>query len=182
MRATVPGLVNPYPLATALPAVYQGESFTERFLSACDDVLAPVLSTLDNVDAYLDPALCPPDFLPWLAGWVGLELDENWTLDQQRRLVATTVQMLQWRGTRRGLVELIQRFLGIDADQIEVTDSGGVSWSVAPGSADTDPTPPTLRVRIRVAAPDEVDGRRLEHLVAASTPAHVAHEVEVVAS
>ncbi|MBW3578951.1 MAG: phage tail protein [Actinobacteria bacterium] len=182
MRGTVEGLINPHPLATALPAVYQGEGFTERFLSAFDDALAPVMSTLENLDAYLDPSLCPPDFLPWLAGWVGLELDENWTLAQQRRLVATTVELLQWRGTRRGLVELIQRFLGIGEDHIEVTDSGGVTWSVAPGSAPPVSTPPTLKVRVRVASPDEVDDRRLEHLVAASTPAHVTYEVEVVAS
>jgi phage tail-like protein len=91
-----------------MPAPFQGDSFTERFLSAFDDIIAPVLTTLDTIDAYLDPWLTPPDFLPWLAGWVGAELDENWSEQQQRRLVATAVDLLQWRGTRRGTVELIR--------------------------------------------------------------------------
>lgn len=182
MRGMVPGLVNPYPLAFSMPAAFQGDSFTERFLSAFDDIIAPVLTTLDTIDAYLDPSLTPPDFLPWLAGWVGAELDENWSEEQQRRLVATTVDLLQWRGTPRGTVDLIRHFLGVDVDRVEVVESGGVSWSVTPGSAPPGTSPATLTVRVHVTDPDTVDVGRLERLVAASEPAHVLSRVEVVAS
>lgn len=180
MRGMINGLANPYPLVTSLPSAYQEDLFTDRFLSVFDDVLAPVLATLDNIEAYLDPWLCPPDFLPWMASWVGVEIDENWSEEQQRRLVATAVDLLQWGGTRRGTVDLIRAFLGIEADRIDVEDSGGVAWSVTPGAALPGTSPPTVTVRVRADAEGDVDERRLERLVRMSEPAHVATTVEVV--
>lgn len=179
MRGAVPGLVNPHPLATSLPSLYQGESFTERFLSVFDDALAPLFATLDSMDAYLDPRLTPPDFLPWLAGWVGIELDGNWSEAQQRRLLARAVALLQWRGTRRGLVELICHYLDVDEEAVEVEDSGGISWSVTPGAAPPGAAVPTVRVQVGAGTDMEVDVGRLERLVRAAVPAHVAPLVEV---
>ncbi|WP_052668088.1 phage tail protein [Nitriliruptor alkaliphilus] len=181
MRGMVPDLVNPYPLALSMPAPYQGDSFTERFLSVFDDLIAPVLATLDSIDAYLDPWLTPPDFLPWLATWVGAELDENWSEEQQRRLVATAVGLLQWRGTKRGTVDLINHFLGADVERIELEDSGGVAWSPTPRTAPPGTPRATLTVRVHVPDPEAVDVARLERLVVASEPAHVASRVEIVA-
>ncbi len=178
MRGLVDDLPNPNPLVTALPAPFQGQPFTERFLSAFDDAVAPILLTLDTMDAYLDPALTPPDFLPWLAGWVGLELDENWSLHQQRRMVGQAVELLRWRGTRRGTSSLIEDYLGISADRIEIEDTGGVAWSPTPDADPPGSAPPSVRVRVRVGE-DEIDVRRLERLVAAAIPAHVAWEIEV---
>jgi phage tail-like protein len=180
MRGMIPGLVNPYPLVAAMPAAYQESLFTEGFLSVFDEIYAPVLTTLDNIDSYLDPLLCPVDFLPWLASWLGVELDENWSEEQQRRLLATAVELLQWRGTRRGTIELIRNFLDIEPDRIEVEDSGGVAWSVTPGGAMPGSPRPTLTVRVQ-ATEDEIDRKRLERLVAESEPAHVFSTVEIVA-
>ena len=42
-----------------------------------DQVLAPVFSTLDGLEAYVDPGTAPSDFLDWLASWVGIELDQH---------------------------------------------------------------------------------------------------------
>jgi phage tail-like protein len=182
MRGLVPGLVNPYPLATHLPAAYQGDAFTEQFLSVFDDVLAPVLTTLDTIDAYLTPAVTPPDFLPWLASWVGVELDQNWSEEQQRRLVSEAVSLLQWRGTRRGAIDLIRSYLAVADNQVDVDDTGGVAWSATPGGAIPGTTPPRVVVRVRTDDPEAIDPTRLERLVAATVPAHVAHEVEVVAT
>jgi phage tail-like protein len=182
MRGLIPGLVSPHPLGLSLPALYQEDEFTQRFMAALDDVLAPVPMTIDNFSAYLDPLITPVDFLPWLAGWVGLELDENWSEEQQRRLVAEAAVLYQWRGTRRGLVELIHHYLGVEEAAIEVTDSGGAVWSVAPGTPPPGSAQPALVVRVRVADPGSIDRARLERLVATAKPAHVAHEVEVVAA
>lgn len=129
MRAAVPGLLNPHPLAHGLPGVFQDDTFTSRFVSSFDEMLAPVVATLDNIAAYLDPELCPEDFLPWLAGWVALELDDNWSVEQQRRLIGTAVELARWHGTRRGVVELVSRYVGMPLDTVEIVDSGGVTWS-----------------------------------------------------
>lgn len=179
MRGMVDGLPNPHQLISGLPAVYRDDEFTSRFVSAFDEVLAPVLSTLDNLDAYLDPDLCPPDFLPWLAGWVELELDGNWSLAQQRRLVATAVELARWHGTRRGVVELVCRYTGVEPDAVEVVDSGGVTWSLTPGRAAPESGEPRVTVRVRVPDPGGVDAARLERLVRRAVPAHVACTVDV---
>lgn len=180
MRGTNASFTNPWPLAAQLPAPYQGDEFTEHFLSALDDGLAPILATLDSLDAYFDPALAPPDFLAWLATWVGIDLNENWSDAQQRRLLATAVDALQWQGTATGLALLLHRFLGVDPDDVIVEDTGGVAWSVTPQGSLPGAHPPAVQVRIAVPEDDELDVARLRRLVGATVPAHVAHEVEVV--
>ena len=65
-RGLVRMLISPHPLADALPALFQEDGFTQRFMSAFDAALAPVFATLDNLPTYFDPWLTPPDFLEWL--------------------------------------------------------------------------------------------------------------------
>lgn len=179
MRGLIPGLENPTPMRLAMPALFQEDGFTNRFVSAFDDALAPVLTTLDCIDAYLDPALTPPDFLPWLAAWVGIELDENWSEAQQRRLIGSAVALASWRGTRRGLVGLLSAYAGVPEDAIEVEDSGGVAHAQSANSPVPGSSTPTLVVRIR-ATDDGIDVTRVERLVALAKPAHLPHDVEVV--
>jgi phage tail-like protein len=189
-RGTVPGLRSPHRLVEALPALYRQDefdastgtvrpNFAQRFTSAFDELLAPVFSSLDNFDAYLDPRLAPPDFLSWLAGWVGVELDENWPLERCRALVLDAVALYRRRGTARGLAETVAVFTGVEP---EIVDNGGVAWSTEPevpfpGSAD-----PHVTVRVRVPEPEKVDRVRLEALVAAAKPAHLVAEIEVEAA
>jgi phage tail-like protein len=177
MRRALSGLENPHPLGWALPGVFQEDAFLQQFTAGLDEVLAPVLCTLDNLGAYFDPALAPPDFVGWLAAWVGLALDEHWPPEQQRSLVAEASELHRWRGTVRGLAAHMSLFSGLEA---EVTDSGATGWSETP----TAPLPGTgerhVTVRIRAADPDAVDRDRLERIVAEAKPAHVSHEIEVV--
>src|SRR4030088_409600 len=94
---------TPHPLASYLPAIYHEDGLYLRFVSAFDTALAPVFARLDNLDAYLDPRLTPPDFLEWLAGWVGFALDERWPLEKRRAFVLHAVDLYRRRGTVRGL-------------------------------------------------------------------------------
>ena len=100
MRGTVGGLLSPHPLGAGLPAVYQDEDpFVMRMTRAFDELLAPVIATLDNLSAYFDPALAPEDFVDWLAEWVGMELDDNWPVELRRAVVASATDLLGRRGT-----------------------------------------------------------------------------------
>lgn len=176
MRGHVPGVVNPAPMGLALPAVFHEDDLAQRFTAALDEVVAPVLATIDNLEAYLDPHLAPADFVAWLAGWVGLVLDENWPLERRRALVGRAMDLYRWRGTLRGVRQHVELYTG---SVPEVEDSGGAAWSAVPGGAPPGAAPPALRVRVRVPDPARVDRARLDRLVAAAKPAHVAHEVEV---
>lgn len=175
------------PLLAQLPAVYQEEEFVHRFVAAFDDALAPVLLTLDTLQDYIDPRLCPPDFLAWVAEWLGIAVDEAWPVDQRREIVMGAAVMHRRRGTLPGVADAVRLSLGLgaatsaDDDVVQVSDTGGTTWSAAPGS----PMPGTalaeLTVRVTVPDPDVLDRRRLDRVVAAVKPAHVPHTVVVVA-
>jgi phage tail-like protein len=187
-RRLIEGLASPHPVGAALPALYRQEEagFTQRFVSSFDDALAPVFCTLDNFGAYLDPALAPADFLGWLGGWLGLVLDETWTREQRRRLLERAGELFSWRGTVRGLSELIELTTGATP---EIVESGGVAWSADPDQPPPGQAEPLLIVRVHATAPvgaapegraEGVDLRRLEALVAVARPAHVPFSVEVI--
>jgi phage tail-like protein len=187
VRGTVPGLLSPHPLGASLPGLYQeaeidgrtGEvraNLTQRFTGAFDELLAPVFSCLDNFEAYLDPTLTPPDFLEWLAGWLGVDLDETSPPERRRDLVRRAVELYRWRGTARGVAKAVEIFTGVEP---EVVDNGGVAWSTKaesplPGSPD-----PRVVVRIPAGDASAVGRARLEALVAAVKPAHVVAEIEL---
>lgn len=176
-RRALPGLGTPYPLGTLMPAIFQDDAATMRWTAGLDDVLAPVISTLDCLGAYVDPMLAPDDFVGWLADWVGTVLDENWPLAHQRAAVARSVALYRQSGTVAGLRALVELVTGGVAD---IIDSGGVVWSQVPN------TPPPGRdeasVRVRVIAPPDrpLEVKAVDDLVAAVKPAHVAHLVEVI--
>jgi phage tail-like protein len=155
-----------------------GGSFASRFSEALDDVLAPVFAALDNLPAYFDPQLAPPDFLDWLGSWVGLALDERWSLDRRRRLVASAVSLYALRGTARGLARHVEIFAGVEP---EIEESGGVVWATTPDTEFPGEWPPKLVVRLPADEEDGIDARRLAALVDAVKPAHVPASLEVTA-
>ncbi len=160
-----------------LPAVFQDDHFTRQFVAGFDDVLAPIFSTIDNRAAYVDPALTPDDFLPWLAGWVGITLAEDWSIERQRSLVANAVHLYHVRGTLDGLRAELHLYTGGD---ISITESGGCAWSQRPGTG-TLPGEPMPRVAIRISV-DEPERLRLSTvagIVNAAKPAHVAHSIDI---
>jgi phage tail-like protein len=176
-RGLVRNLPTPYPLAESLPGLFQEDGFTQRFMSAFDEALAPIFSTLDNLPAYLDPWLAPEDFLEWLAGWFGMTLDESWSVDRRRALVARAFDFYRLRGTTSGLKTQIEALTG---GTVELHETGGVATSTTAGS----PLPgsPNFAVLVRVIVddPSTVNGSRLDALVGAAKPAHVTHKLEVV--
>ncbi len=174
MRGLVEDLASTRPLIGTLPGIYQEDELARLLTGVFDDALAPVLSTIDNLPAYLDPALTPDDFLDWLAGWVGILPDETWPVEKRRALVALAVQLYRRRGTAAGLAMHV-RLLG--AADVEVTDTGGAIWSRKPGSKP--PGDGSNKVKVTVTQPKkaQLEQAKVDALVASSKPAHIAHEV-----
>ncbi len=175
-RAGVPGLRSPHPLGERLPAMYLEDSLVQRLTAALDEVIAPVISSLDNLDAYLDPALAPEDFLQWLGGWVGLALDESWPAARRRALLAEAAELYRVRGTARGLAAFLRLLTGAE---VEIDETGGTAYSTAADAVP--PGSPNFAMVVRFRAPEgvELDPARLDALVAAAKPAHVVHRVQI---
>jgi phage tail-like protein len=176
-RGAVRGLGTKHPLGLALPAMFQDDSFVQRMCEGLDEVLAPVPATLDSFWAYLDPRLCPEDFVDWLGSWLGLEPDQNWSVERRRALVESAADLSRSVGTAAGLADAIELYTG---SRPEITEGGGVAWSETP---DTPlPGQPNNRfvVHLEVDDPSTVDVARLDRMVRENKPAHLAHLVEVV--
>ncbi|MCP2369970.1 phage tail-like protein [Agromyces terreus] len=178
----MPDLENPSPFITRVPAVLQEDEFLQRWLTAFDASVAPIISVLDNLEAYVHPGTTPPDFLDWLSGWVDVELDENWPVEQRRKVVADAAGLHRRAGRFDGVAETMQLVAGPEAE-VEVAESGGTSWSTTahgslPGSADG-----TVRVRIVGAAGARGDveafRRRIERAARRVVPAHLRIEIEI---
>jgi phage tail-like protein len=176
-RGLVRTLISPHPLGEALPALFQEDGFTQRFMSAFDTALAPVFATMDNLPAYLDPWLTPPDFLEWLGSWFGLVLDDAWSVERRRAMLANAFEFYRMRGTVKGLKAQVETLTGGTA---EISDTGGITTSTTAGAALPGSPNFALMVRVAVDDPSTINVTRLDALVAAAKPAHVTHKVQVV--
>jgi len=176
-RGLVRALISPHPLGEALPALFQEDGFTQRFMSAFDAALAPVFATLDNLPTYFDPWLTPPDFLEWLGSWFGLALDDSWSVERRRAVLAGAFDFYRMRGTVKGLKAQIETLTG---GTVEIIDTGGVATSTTAGEALPGSPNFALMVRVAVDDPQAINATRLDALVAADKPAHVTHKVQLV--
>ena len=180
-RGAVAGLPMPHPLGRTLPGLYLGDPVTQQLCAALDEVLAPVVSTLDCFSAHLDPGTAPDDAVDWLASWLGLLPDAHLDPVRRRELVRIGSDLLRWRGTVRGLREAVAALF---PGTVEIVDPGGtlvLTTGERGGGNGIGPAPYVL-VRLVVDDPETVDRRRLAATVGLLVPAHVPHRTEVVAA
>jgi phage tail-like protein len=176
-RGAVESLPSAHPLGDFLPGVFLEDPMAGGFTAGLDPMLAPVHLTLDCLDAYLDPRLAPLDFLPWLASWVGIDLDETLPESWQRAIVAAAGSLHHVHGTRAGLERLVELVTG---GTVEVRESGGVRWSALTGAEPPGSPVPGLEVVVRVADPGPGVQERVERVVREVRPAHLPFRVRVV--
>jgi phage tail-like protein len=102
-----------------LPALYRerraARALLSRFLTLFESRFAGVESRLTHIQELFDPAAVPAKFLPWLAGWLALYLDENWPEEKKRQTIAKAFEMYARRGTPQGLREAIRLYADVDA-------------------------------------------------------------------
>jgi phage tail-like protein len=176
VRGTIDGAASALPLAPTLPAMIREDVFARQLCAGLDEVLAPVLLSIDGFAAYLDLATTPADMLPWLGHWLGMEVDPGEDLDLQRKLLASSGELHAIRGTRRGIQLALEAALGVD---VSVLETGGATWSSDPDAELPGEHRPAIVVVVDSTEEDPIDAERLEALVAELKPAHVLHRVQV---
>ena len=147
-----------------LPDIFQENDFLRRFLLIFEDIWEPLEQRQDHIEMYFDPATCPLSFLPWLASWLNLPFNTHWPEARQRRLLAQAMELYSWRGTRHGLIRMIE-----------------VCTGLTPVIEDT-AQPYVFRVRVtlpREAASELVDRTLIEELIQTHKPAHAGYILEV---
>lgn len=152
-----------------LPAIYQDSDFLGRFLRIFEDLIVPVEDILQEIPFYFNPRLAPPGFLPWLASWIDLVLDENWPEERRRELIQRGTDLYRWRGTRRGLLAYLNIYAGVEPELVEhlTAKAGG---------------PFRFTVVLRVPDPSAVDEARIRSIIEAEKPAHTQYELRIEAA
>jgi phage tail-like protein len=100
-----------------LPVLYREVDFIGRFIKIFEQAYQPAIDSFNVMWANLDPLTAPTAILPFLAHWVGWELESIWNLDQQRRLIRRAVEIYRWRGTRKGLRLYLHLYTGLPLDE-----------------------------------------------------------------
>lgn len=117
-----------------LPAVFgadaEGADFTDRFMAIFDSSLRSIERQVDQLAANFDPLSAParaggqgrPDFLSWIASWIGLTLVRDLPLQRQRHFVKQAASLYPRRGTPGGLRDQLLLLLGFDLRLEECRD------------------------------------------------------------
>jgi phage tail-like protein len=119
-----------------LPAIYRNNAnrkeFLVRLLSLFESLFSGVEREIDSLAALFDPQATPKPFLSWLAGCMGLDLDDNWDEQKQRQIIARIFELSGLRGTPAGLRESLRLFAGVEATIEEPLLNA--SWWALPSS------------------------------------------------
>jgi phage tail-like protein len=108
-----------------LPAAFGADpvsaDFTDRLLAIFDREFRSVEAKIDDEAALFDPRSAPagerkgePDFLTWLASWVGVSLDRSWSLARRRAYLRRAPHLFACQGTLRGVFAALVLYLGLD--------------------------------------------------------------------
>lgn len=176
MRGLIDDLTTPAPLAGILPSLLREDAFARQLCGGLDEVLAPVLLSLDSFPAYLDVDTTPEDMLPWLAQWLGVTVDPSRDTGGQRELVAMAGELHTLRGTRAGVALAVRAALGIE---VTVSETGASGWSTEAGGTLPGEAVPRVVVTVSEAAAAGLDPERLDGVVRSALPAHVRYRIQV---
>ncbi|HEX3131864.1 MAG TPA: phage tail protein [Thermoanaerobaculia bacterium] len=155
-----------------LPRAYSRDEaaadFLRRYLAPLEGSLAELGARAAARRALLDPWSAPPEMLPWLAGFVGLVLDERWPVQAKRRLVEEAAWLFRFRGTVPGLRRFLEIYLERQVLLVEHFRTRGAGSFEAHAH------------RFSVVIPAALDGEQLDvvrHVLEVHRPAHTLYDL-----
>jgi phage tail-like protein len=110
-----------------------GGDFLMRFLSLFESFNADVEDEIRAMGRLFDAKATPKKYLAWLAEWLGLEIDENWSDAKAREILGHIFKLYGERGTTAYLQRILKLFGGVDAVIEEPIMNA--AWWVLPSTA-----------------------------------------------
>jgi P2-related tail formation protein len=153
---------------------------------------------LDGIQRYFDPGpdypsdplkvdnfnRAPSEFLSWLAGWVALTLRGDWTDDHKRKFIAKAVQLYRLRGTKAGVTQFVQTYMG--GPPVEISEQGsqfqlGVHSQIGVDTILDSGTPFFFTVTLTSSDPVGFEKQReiVNALIELQKPAHTSFTLQV---
>ncbi|MBD2233294.1 phage tail protein [Phormidium tenue] len=125
---------------------------------------------------YVDCNRTPQEFLPWLAGWVGLTLRDDWEESTRRQFIGQIVPLYRLRGTKAALQTILALYL----------ESAGFKQSAQKVQIDDefDQIPHYFQVSIQLPTPDPElywrQSRIATAIIDQEKPAHTFYALKVL--
>ncbi len=178
-------------LVKYLPALYHDDELMGRYLMIFESFLGPIEERIEAMPNMFDPRITPAHFLPWLATWADLRLDERWPVDRQRRLLRSIATLYRKRGTRSGLSQFLEIYTGVTP---EISESRASNFRLGPANRlgatvalGTVNAPQSFHVLLRLppfdgpdAARRETERRRIiESIIDSEKPAHAGYSLAI---
>ena len=176
-----------------LPSIFGERDIARRFVSIFEQAFDPVVQTTDVLWAYFDPLTAPEAFLPFLSKWVGWEIDERWTIQQQRRLIRNAVTLYRWHGTKHGLRLYLHYYTHLPLDEhlpesekhISIQENFNDGLILGGFNLDSNPMlgggkPYHFVVRLRTNASNKLDEELIQEIIERQKPAFSTYELFIV--
>src|SRR5262245_15122812 len=160
-----------------LPSLYRrtavGGSPLAAILAVMEGMHAPSEAVLNRLSAFFEPLVCPPEYLPMLAGWVGFDYllngESRWTGDEGRLrlLIANAAELTGRRGTVDGLTLFL------------TLATGRSGFNVVENPPDSSGAMRPFHLRVEAPAGSEQDAGLMRKIVEAEKPAYATYELVI---
>jgi phage tail-like protein len=172
-----------------LPEIYENDHFTSRFLMLFESFWKPISQQIDQVENYFDPDLTPPEFIPWLASWIGLPLDDSLPMERMRALIKHAIMLFQCRGTYQALRTYLEIYTDGQVNIVErraknfvLGKDTGLGLDIALG---TENMPNSVRIALQVPPgellrsgySESMYQRKMFEIVRTMVPAHTVFDI-----
>lgn len=157
-------------LVGQLPVGMRDDDMLVRFTTIFERLGTSLRAGADGVEHVADPTVTFPAMLGYLGRWLGYDLlDDDLDLSRQRGIISALGRALPVRGTRAGLVAILEAVTG---GPVVVDEPGGVL------GADEDPGD-LGPVVVRVTSTGHLRDHELHALVRDEVPAHLPVEIVI---
>lgn len=163
-------------LRDGLPEIYRQHDFSMRFVLGFEQVLDPVVATLDSLVAHFDAKLAPDHALGGMAAWLGVDEVESLPVDQRRQALLRAGELGRLRGTRAGLQLALELFF--PDTPLRIDDHGSVLVDEEP--VDTAPRAPAASFDVYCDQPLEPGMQQaVARCIERWKPVHAKHRLRV---
>ena len=110
-------------------------SFLQRYLAMFEGTLGEFEARSDARRTLFEPRSAPDEILPWLAGFLGLVLDERWPAETRRTMLEEATWLFRFRGTVPGLTRMLEIYTGTKVIIIEKFRARGLGGAILGGTS-----------------------------------------------
>lgn len=148
-------------------------------LAVMEGMHAPSEEALSRLETYFNPYLTPDKFVPYLAGWVDMDVLLGSQVDggqstlpieigRLRELISAAIYLSKWRGTSRGLLLFLE------------TATGATGFAVDEHVRDKQGRMLPFHIKVLAPASTAPNESLLRLIITLEKPAYVTYELEFV--